>query len=366
MSVFDGQFHARRVCGYFSQRQLSDMMKLRDDPIVNQPASAVAAAGGHRALIALLHATAPDRTDRERRRLQDKWVPLRGFAAATLTMLARVDELRPQLVAAGAVQVLVDMLDEEQPFAFSEVPFSVTALLGVLPVELTSASFDGPWVRSGGQPLSLGEVAATALAALTGRACLFKMPCGVGGAGAGGSGAWAELPLAEYFIAQVSQRLSTFGTGSVGEMVAASGGAHTELTAAFVAETRDTNVAVIDMLTQDYKTARAIVSAGAVLPLVELVRARDSDAARSCLRSVSVSPDVELMIRDAGGETGGFSEGQGFGMGDDDSPDGGDGDSRRKGRRGGPRGGPPDEGDGDGEGGGDAAGGRRRTSRPAR
>lgn len=298
MTVFDGQMHARRSCSYFTQRQLGDMLKFRDDPIVSQPASAVAGAGGHRALVALLQATAPDRPDRERRRLRSHWVPLRGYAAATLTLLARVDEVRPQLVAAGAVPVLIDMLDETQPFAFAEVPFSVTALLGVLPVDLNSSTLDGPWVKPNGQPLTLGEVAATALAALTGRAQLYRVPYSLGsGAGTG----WAEQPLAEYFITQVAQRLSSFGTSGARELLE-SPLPLTEEQAAFVAETRDTNVGVIDMLTQDYKTAKAIVKAGAVVPLVQLAREQDSHAARCCLRAVSVSPDVEMLIRDAGGD----------------------------------------------------------------
>lgn len=305
MTVFDGQFYARRNCAYFTQRHLGDMLRFRDDPHVKQPASAVAAAGGHLALVALLHATAPDR---DRRRFQQQWVPLRGYAAATLAMLARVDEVRPQLVAAGAVGALVGMLEESgeaHEFPFAEAPLSATSLLGVLPVDLTSSAHDGPWVKPGGQPLTLAEVAATALAALSGRAGLFRAP--LDAAAAPGSG-WGEMPLAEYFLTQVGQRLSTFGTSGVRELLAR-GLPLTELEAAFVAETRDANIAAMEMLTQDYRTARAIVRAGAVAPLVELVRDRDSDAARQCLRVLCVAPDVELMVRESGGQTDSFEEG---------------------------------------------------------
>lgn len=178
------------------------------------------------------------------RRWQKQWVPLRGYAAATLALLSRVDELRPLLVSAGAVPALVEMLDEHHPFVLSELPFSVTALLGVLPLDVSASNNDGPWVKAGGQPLTLAEVAATALLAITGRATLFRMPQGhnrAGGSGQPGGAFYQDVPFAEFFLMQVTTHLSTFGTVGVRDIIE-SGLPLTDAQSSFIADTRDTNM----------------------------------------------------------------------------------------------------------------------------
>jgi hypothetical protein len=274
LGVFDSQWHARRSDPALVRARLEAAL---NGGASRTTASLLMAAGAERALVALVRdrtgATAHART-------------ARGYAAAALTVLSRIDECRPALVSAGAVAPLVAML-EETNCALDFGAYAKDVLLAAaLPHDPAPMSFDGVWVLQPGKPL-LAEIAAAALLGLTGRACLFT----------GASAPWDGAPsFAEAMLRGVTAQFGSFGAPEGGD----SGGE--ESLARATGARRRAHARLLNVLTIDYETANLIVDEGAIPPLVALLN-RGSELAKHALAALAVSPDICHRIAEAGGES---------------------------------------------------------------
>lgn len=273
LGVFDSQWHARRGDPALVRARLEATLT---GGVSRATASQLMAAGAEHALVALLRdctaATAHART-------------ARGYAAAAMTVLSRIDECRPALVAAGAVAPLIAMLEETDcALDFGAYPKDVL-LAGALPHDPAPMSFDGDWVLTPGKPM-LAEIAAAALLGLTGRSCLFT----------GLSSPWDGAPS----FAEAMLRGVTAQFGSFGAPVSDDDGSSFASLARATGARRRAHARLLNVLTLDYETANIMVDEGSIPPLVALLNC-GSELARQCLAALAVSPDISHRIAEAGG-----------------------------------------------------------------
>ena len=273
LGVFDSQWHARRGDPVLVRSRLEAALEGGGGRMT---ASLLVAAGAERALVALV---------RDRTAATAHARIARGYAAAALAVLSRIDECRPALVAAGAVPPLVAMLEETSCALDFNAHARDVLLAAALPHNPAPMSFDGSWILHPGKPL-LAEIAAAALLGLTGRACLFSAA----------SAPWDGAPsFAEAMLRGVASNFGSFGAPD-GEMSSGN-----EADARAVGARRRGNARLLNVLTIDYETANVIVDMGAIPPLVGLL-GRGSQVARHALAALAVAPDICTKIAELGGE----------------------------------------------------------------
>ena len=274
LGVFDSQWHARRGDPVLVRSRLEAALEGGGG---RHTASLLVAAGAERALVALV---------RDRTAATAHARIARGYAAAALAVLSRIDECRPALVAAGAIAPLVAMLEETNCALDFNSHARDVLLAAALPHNPAPMSFDGSWILHPGRPL-LAEIAAAALLGLTGRACLFSAA----------SAPWDGAPsFAEAMLRGVASNFGSFGAPD-GEMSSGK-----EADARAVGARRRGNARLLNVLTIDYETANMIVDVGAVPPLVALL-GRGSEVARHALAALAVAPDISTKIAELGGES---------------------------------------------------------------
>ena len=273
LGVFDSQWHARRGDPVLVRSRLEAALEGGGGRMT---ASLLIAAGAERALVALV---------RDRTAATAHARIARGYAAAALAVLSRIDECRPALVAAGAVPPLVAMLEETSCALDFNAHARDVLLAAALPHNPAPMSFDGSWILHPGKPL-LAEIAAAALLGLTGRACLFSAA----------SAPWDGAPsFAEAMLRGVASNFGSFGAPD-GELSSGN-----EADARAVGARRRGNARLLNVLTIDYETANVIVDMGAIPPLVGLL-GRGSQVARHALAALAVAPDICTKIAELGGE----------------------------------------------------------------
>jgi hypothetical protein len=274
LGVFDSQWHARRGDPVLVRSRLEAALEGGGGRLT---ASLLIAAGAERALVALV---------RDRTAATAHARIARGYAAAALAVLSRIDECRPALVAAGAVPPLVAMLEETSCALDFNSHARDVLLAAALPHNPAPMSFDGSWILHPGKPL-LAEIAAAALLGLTGRACLFSSA----------SAPWDGAPsFAEAMLRGVASNFGSFGAPD-GEMSSGN-----EADSRAVGARRRGNARLLNVLTIDYETANMIVDVGAIPPLVVLL-GRGSEVARHALAALAVAPDISTKIAELGGES---------------------------------------------------------------